>query len=217
MKKLPGMVVRGLEVGPFMSNCYIVGSEKTKEGMVVDPGADGGDILAHIKELGLKIKYLVATHGHIDHISAVKEVKEATGAEFVVHQEEAKGLHSGNYLSAVFGISFPSPPPPDRLVQGGDSLEMGDLKFLVLHTPGHSFGGICLSGPGVVFSGDTLFNQGIGRFDFPGGDYKVLLNSIHTKLLVLPDETIVYPGHGPETTIGFEKKYNPFLREQLPY
>jgi len=205
------MILRKLVVGPFASNCYIVGSESNKKGMIIDPGDEVEVILRNIKDLELEIRSIVLTHGHIDHIGALKEVKEATGAEVAIHTDEAKSLQR-QALSTLLGLSYPTPPPPDRLLQGEDSIDIGDLHFLVLHTPGHSPGGICLLGEGVVFSGDTLFNFGIGRTDLPGGSYSQLMNSIHTKLMVLPDNTTVYPGHGPETTIGIERRGNPFLQ-----
>ena len=205
------MIVKKLVVGPFASNCYILGSESNKEGMIIDPGAETKEILNKVKDLGLDIKLIGLTHGHIDHVGALKEIKEATGADIAIHANDAQSLQ-GQSLAMVFGLSFQTPPPPDRLLKGGDSIDVGDLHFLVLHTPGHTPGGICLLGEGVVFSGDTLFNFGIGRFDMPGGSGSQLMNSIHTKLMVLPDNTIVYPGHGPETTIGTERQWNPFLR-----
>ena len=207
------MIIEKLEVGPFVSNCYIVGAESDKEGMIIDPGAEANKILQRVEDLGLEVKLIVLTHAHIDHIGAVKEVKEATNAEVAIHTDDAKSLQARSPLSAVFGLSFQAPPPPDRLLKGGDSIDIGDLHFLVLHTPGHSPGGICFLGEGVVFSGDTLFNFGIGRTDMPGGSYSQLMNGIHTKLMVLPDNTVVYPGHGPETTIGTERNWNPFLRD----
>lgn len=204
------MILRTLVVGPFESNCYIVGSESTKEGLIIDPGAEANEILKNVNELSLDIKTIALTHAHIDHIGALKEVKDATGAEIAIHSDDASLLRDRSFGMA-FGISYPVPPSPDRLLNGGDSLDIGDLHFLVLHTPGHSRGGICLLGHGVVFSGDTLFNYGIGRTDFPGCSYSQIMNSIHTKLMVLPDNTIVYPGHGPDTTIGAERRGNPFL------
>ena len=198
-------------MGPLASNCYIVGSESNKEGMLIDPGADAAVILQKVKDLGLDIKYIVLTHGHIDHVAALKEVKEATGAKVAIHADDARSLQGQAFFAEQFGLSYQVPPSPDRLLKDGDSIDIGDLHFLVLHTPGHSPGGICLLGQGVVFSGDTLFNYGIGRYDLPGGDYSQLMKSIDTKLMVLPDETTVYPGHGPGTTIGAERLANPFL------
>ena len=205
------MILKALELGPFASNCYIVGSEANREGMIIDPGADAMEILKSVKELRLDIKLIVLTHGHMDHIGALKEVKEATGAEVAIHADDAESLQQRS-SGSVFGLSYPSPPPPERLLKGGDSIDIGDLNFLVLHTPGHTRGGICLLGQGVVFTGDTLFNYGIGRFDMPGGSGSQLMNSIYTKLMILADNTIVYPGHGPDTTIGAERRGNPFLR-----
>jgi glyoxylase-like metal-dependent hydrolase (beta-lactamase superfamily II) len=205
------MILRKLAVGSFEANCYIVGSESSKDGMIIDPGAEAKVVLRKVKDLGLEIKTIVLTHGHIDHIGALKEVKKATGAEVAIHTDEAESLQE-QPLSKLFGLSHPAPPPADRLLQDGDSIDIGELHFLVLHTPGHTPGGICLMGEGVIFSGDTLFNCGVGRTDFPGGDYSQLMNSLHTKLMILPDNTIVYPGHGPETTIGTERGENPFLR-----
>ncbi len=205
------MILKNLVVGPLAANCYIVGSEPNKEGMMIDPGAEAEVILRNVKDLGLEIRSIVLTHGHIDHIGALKEVKEATGAEVAIHTDDAQALQE-NSVSTLFGLSYPTPLPVDRLLKDGDSMDIGDLHFLVLHTPGHSPGGICLLGQGVVFSGDTLFNYGIGRADLPGGSYSQLMNSIHTKLMILPDSTTVFPGHGPETTIGTERRGNPFLQ-----
>ncbi len=206
------MIVKKVVVGPFASNCYIVGSESNKEGVIIDPGADAKEILKNVKDLGLDIKLIVLTHGHIDHTGAVKEVKKTTGAEVAIHTDDAKSLQE-QLLGRLFGLSYPPPPPPDWLLKDGDSIDIGNLHFLVVHTPGHSPGGICLLEEGVVFSGDTLFNYGIGRTDMPGGSYSQLMNSIHTKLMILPDNTTVYPGHGPATTIGTERHSNPFLHD----
>ena len=208
------MIIKALVVGPFASNCFIVGSEKTKQGIIIDPGADPKNILRTVHDLDLSIVLIVATHNHIDHIGALRPVKDGTGAAFEVHEADAKGALpaiAGRVMGLMMG-SLKSPPQPDRLLKEGDLIEVGDLKFKVLHTPGHTPGGISLLCNGVVFPGDTLFNLGIGRTDMSGGDYGKLMESIATKLMVLPDDTIVYPGHGPETTIGAEKKWNPFLR-----
>lgn len=205
------MILKKLVVGPLASNCYIVGSEATKEGMIIDPADEAEEILQSIKELGLKISLIVLTHGHPDHVGALKEIKEATGAEVAIHTDDAESLQQQS-LGFLFGLSYPAPPPPDRLLKDEDSIDIGDLHFGVLHTPGHTPGGICLLGHGVLFSGDTLFNYGIGRYDLPGGDYNELMDSLQTKLMGLPDETVVYPGHGPETTIGTERQGNPFLQ-----
>jgi len=208
------MIVKMLVVGPFASNCYIVGSSSTKEGMIIDPGAEAGTILKTVQQTGLSISLIVATHAHMDHIDALQAVKEETNAPFALHEAE-EALLSGGAMRPLQSLGFSpyqSAPEPDRLLKDGDRIDVGDLHFEVLHTPGHSPGGICLSGHGVVFSGDALFNFSIGRTDFPGGSYERLLKGIREKLMVLPDETIVYPGHGPATTIGDERRGNPFLR-----
>jgi len=210
------MIVKMLVVGPLASNCYIVGSSSTKQGMIIDPGAEAGTILRTVQQMGLSISLIVVTHAHIDHIDALRAVKERTNALFAIHEAE-KGLLSTatpvGVLASLGLTAFKSPPQPDRLLKDGDRIDVGDLHFEVLHTPGHSPGGICLLGHGVVFSGDTLFNFGIGRTDFAGGSYELLMKSIREKLMVLPDETVVYPGHGPSTTIGDERRGNPFLQD----
>jgi hydroxyacylglutathione hydrolase len=204
------VIIRKLVVGPVASNCYIVGSESTGEGMIIDPGADAKEILRVVEKLGLKIKVIVLTHRHPDHVGAAAQVKEATGAELAAHAECAKYLpHSPSY---IYEPPYEGAPKPERILNGGDSINIGDLHFTVLHTPGHTPCGISLVGEGVVFTGDTLFNYGIGRYDLIDGDYHKLMDSIHTKLMVLPDETRVYPGHGPDSTIATERRANPFLR-----
>lgn len=210
------MILKALELGPFAANCYIVGSEKTKEGMIIDPGAEAETIMESVRQLGLTIKLIVATHAHPDHIMALRQAEEATEAPFALHEAEAEGgimQAMSDMLGMMMPGSFGAPPKPERLLKDGDIIEVGELRFTVLHTPGHSPGGISLYGHGVVFSGDTLFNFGIGRTDFPGCSHKKLMDSIHNKLMSLPDETVVLPGHGPQTTIATERKYNPFLRD----
>ena len=207
------MIYRALEILPFGTNCYLVGSEQTHDEMVIDPAGDATRILNSIHDLGLKIGLVVVTHTHPDHIGAIGAVVESTGADFAVHAAEAEMLRSIGFSQfAAFDPTFKSPPPPDKLLQEGDSLTVGDLEFRVVHTPGHSSGGICIEGYGVVFSGDALFNMGIGRTDGPGGDYNLLISGIRNKLLVLPEQTVVLPGHGPKTTVGQERRGNPFLQ-----
>jgi glyoxylase-like metal-dependent hydrolase (beta-lactamase superfamily II) len=207
------MIYRTLEIAPFGTNCYLVASEQTLDAMVIDPAGDAARILSNIRELDFKISLIVATHTHPDHIGAAGYIVEHTGASFAVHIAEAEIMQHYDFSQfSAFDPNFKPPPPPGRLLKDGDFLVIGDLKFQVLHTPGHSPGGICLAGHGVVFSGDALFSMSIGRTDGPGGDYNLLTHSIRAKLLVLPEQTVVLPGHGPKTTIGRERQDNPFLR-----
>ena len=204
------MIVRKLVVGPYASNCYIVGSEATKEGMIIDPGADAKEILRTVEKLGLKIKLIVLTHRHPDHVGAASQVKKATGAEVAAHEECARYLPQSS--SYIYEPPYEGAPKPGRILKDGDSIDVGELHFNVLHTPGHTPCGISLAGEGHVFTGDTLFNYGIGRYDLIDGDYNQLISGIRNKLFTLPPETIVHPGHGPDSTIGTEKRANPFLR-----
>jgi len=204
------LIVRKLVVGPIASNCYIVGSEKTKEGMIIDPGADARDILQTVQKLGLNIKLIVLTHRHPDHVGAAAQVKKATGAELAAHAECARYLPQSP--SYIYEPPYEGAPKVERILKEGDSIDIGDLHFTVLHTPGHTPCGISIYGEGHVFTGDTLFNYGIGRYDLIDGDYDQLINGIRTKLFTLPPETVVHPGHGPDSLITTEKRANPFLK-----
>lgn len=208
------MIIESTKGSFFWANCYIVGSEATGEGMVVDPGEDGPAILEKIGQTGLVIKVIVATHGHSDHLGAARMVKEATGAQFVIHAAAFSDpmMGAAEALAELWGFSFDLPPDPDLTLSQGDTISVGDLSFTVLETPGHAPGSISIYGHGVVFTGDVLARHGIGRTDFPGCSYEQLLESIHTQLLTLPDDTIVLAGHGSQTTIGEERRNNPFLQ-----
>ncbi len=205
------MILMRLIVGPLRVNCYILADEKTKEAVVIDPGDDAGDILDLIKNKGLTVKYIINTHAHFDHVGANAKLKEATGAEILLHEADADLLSSSAGQAEMFGMKVASSPPADRYIRDGDIITAGEVSLTVLHTPGHSSGGISLIEDGMVFTGDALFAGSIGRTDRPGGDLMTLINSIRTKLLELPDDTRVFPGHGPDSTIGEEKRENPFL------
>jgi hydroxyacylglutathione hydrolase len=208
------MILIRLVVGPLQVNCFILADERTKDAVVIDPGDDAKDILKVISDKGFKVKYIVNTHGHFDHVGANGAVKEATGAEILIHEGDAPMLAHTTKQAASFGLSSPSSPPPDRHVKHGDVISAGEVVLKVLHTPGHSPGGISLLEQGMVFTGDALFAGSIGRTDFPGGDLVTLLRSIKANLMTLPDDTKVFSGHGPASTIGDERRDNPFLNKE---
>lgn len=206
------MLITTLSVGPIGTNCYVVGCEETLEGMIVDPGGHAERILAAVKKMGLAVKYVVNTHAHFDHVGANRALIEAIGAVLVIHPDEVPILKAGGG-ARWFGFPADPGPEPGLLVHEGDTLQVGRLAFQVIHAPGHSPGHIMLyeADEGVLFDGDVLFQQGIGRSDLPGGDYATLMRSIREKVLTLPGETVVYSGHGPATTVGEEKRLNPWL------
>lgn len=206
------MIIERLVVGMLQSNCYVVGCENSQEGVIIDPGGDAPLILDCVEELGLTIKYIVNTHGHIDHIAANGPVKEATGARIAIHRDDAEWLvtDQGAY-ARMLGVLSPG-PAADVLLSEGDDITFGEESLRVIHTPGHSLGGISLVADGMVFCGDTLFAMGVGRVDLPGGSWETLLESIKTRLFTLPDDTTAYTGHGPPTTIGREKQLNPWFK-----
>ncbi len=207
------MILMRLVVGPLQVNCFILADDKTKEAVVIDPGDDAQAILKIIKEKGLKVKYIINTHAHFDHVGANRAIKEATGAELLIHEDDAPVLAAVSSQSRSFGMNPVSSPSPDRLLKHGDIITAGEISLKVLHTPGHTAGGISLLEEGLVFTGDALFAGSIGRTDFPGGDLMTLLRSIRTNLMTLPDDTKVFSGHGPASTIGDERAENPFLNK----
>lgn len=207
------MIVATLPVGMIQTNCYLVGCEETREGVIIDPGGHPQRILAEVKRHGLTIKYVLNTHAHFDHTDANRAIVEATGAPLALHPLELPLLQASGG-AALFGLHGDTSPPPDLELHDGDELEVGKLRFRVLHTPGHRPGHVCFYEPteGVLFDGDVLFYRGVGRTDLDGGSWQQLMDSIQRVLFALPDETVVYSGHGPATTIGDEKKLNPWLR-----
>ncbi|MDM8541120.1 MBL fold metallo-hydrolase [Desulfococcaceae bacterium HSG9] len=206
------MIIKQLAVGPIQANCFILGCEKTKEAAVIDPGDEADRILLTLAESKLKVKYLINTHGHFDHVGANKRLKEVTGADLMIHKEDVPMLEQLAATASSFGLSSENSPGPDKLLKDGETIIFGEITLQVIHTPGHSLGGVSLYTDGALFVGDTLFAGSIGRTDLPGGDYGVLIASIQNKLFSLGDDITVYTGHGPETTIGHEKRTNPFAK-----
>jgi hydroxyacylglutathione hydrolase len=202
------VLISRLTVGAFSANCYIVGSEKTEEGLIIDPGGNPKEIINTLNVTRLKIKAIVLTHGHADHIAALYDIKSYTGAQVAIHRADNNFLDGPREFSMTWGISYRTPDPPDRLLDEGDFIEIGDLNFKVIHTPGHTPGSICLHMDDKVFTGDTLSYRGIGMTVLPGSSRRQLIDSIHSRLMVLPDETQLYPGHGRQTTVGDERRNN---------
>ncbi len=200
-------ILETVAVGPVEVNCYILGCAKTLEAVIIDPGAEDGKIKGRLSRNRLSARYIINTHGHADHIGA----NGRFGLPIMIHRSDVPFLSNpAKNLSAILGMAISS-PPASRVLEDGDKLYVGDLLLEVIHTPGHTPGSISVKCEDLVFTGDALFNEGIGRTDFPYSSEEDLLRSIREKLLVLPDSTKVYPGHGAATTIGYEKEHNPFI------
>jgi glyoxylase-like metal-dependent hydrolase (beta-lactamase superfamily II) len=205
------LIVKQLAVGPVETNCYILADETAHIGVVIDPGGDADRILEVVRDLRLAVPLVLNTHAHFDHTLANGEVVKATGAALCIHKADAPLLTLGGG-AALFGMRASS-PPADRYLDDGEVIKVGAMDLKVIHTPGHSPGGcsFLIAAENVLFSGDCLFAMGIGRTDLPGGDYDQLMDTLQNRIMTLPDETVVYPGHGPRTTIGRERVANPFL------
>jgi hydroxyacylglutathione hydrolase len=207
------MIIKKFIVGPLENNCFIIADENSKECLVIDPGDEPDRILNFINKNNFQLKYIICTHAHFDHVAAVSDIKEETKAKIVLHRDDLEIYKSTKDQAAAWGFELESQPEPDIFVSEGDKLEIGDLSFEIIHTPGHSPGGICLYGEGILITGDTLFAGSVGRTDLYGGDINKLKESFK-RLLSLPDDVRVLPGHGPESTIGHERVDNFFLHEK---
>lgn len=209
--KLPKIIFETLAVGPLAVNCFIIGSKKDNAAIVIDAGGDHEEILKLLKKHNLTLQYLINTHAHFDHVGGVKPLQDLTGAKFLLHHDDIPLLNLLNEQTAAFGLPSIAIPKIDRSLVDDEEIFAGDETIRVIHTPGHSPGSICLFIDNAVFVGDTLFAGSIGRTDLYGGSYTKLINSIKTRLFTLEDHVIVYPGHGTFTTIGDEKRHNPFF------
>jgi len=209
------MILTTVTGGPFTVNCYIAASEKTKNGIIIDPGAGIDTIMNVIETDGIHIGKIICTHGHIDHTAGVKELQNRLSAPFFINEGDMFLLNRIPESAEMFGMKTEGIPRVDGWLQDGGAVSFDDVSLRVIHTPGHSPGGISLAGKREVFTGDTLFAGSVGRTDLPGGDFQQLIHSIKAKLFMLDDAMTVYCGHGQPTTIGEEKRFNPFLTEFL--
>jgi glyoxylase-like metal-dependent hydrolase (beta-lactamase superfamily II) len=207
------MIVKRITVGALESNCYVVGDKKSKDAIVIDPGDEPERIIEVINENNFKVGAIVCTHAHFDHIGVVGDIQKHTGGKILIHEKDREIYRGAKDQAALWGFNVDDVPEPDGYIREGEKIQVGKLEFEVLHTPGHSPGGICLYGEGIVFTGDTLFQGSVGRTDFFGGDMEKLKNSFK-RLLELPEDTKVFSGHGPDTTIKKERKEN-FFRDEI--
>lgn len=206
------MIIETLQLGPVSTNAYVIGDPAAGSAAVVDPGDEAPRVLALLDRLGLRLETIIVTHAHFDHVGAVGPLVEATHAPFLLFHAELPVLQvAADRAQTLFGLTIPRPPAPDRLLREGDTVTLGGAPFRVVHTPGHSPGHMCLIGDGLAFVGDVVFQGSIGRTDLPGADHATLLRSIARHILTLPDDTVLYNGHGPATTVGRERRTNPFL------
>ena len=210
------MLIRAMTVGSMSVCCYLAICEETREAVVIDPGGEEDRVLSQCEKDNAKVKYIVNTHGHPDHVCGNGRIKDATNAPIIMHEDDAAFFGKPEVEQYFSALGLKPSPPVDKKVKDGDLISFGKESLKVILTPGHTPGGVCLYSTPNLFTGDTLFVGGVGRTDFPGGDGKVLYNSIKNRLLTLPDETVVWPGHGyggANSTIGEEKRSNPFLTD----
>ena len=205
------LVIEHLLVGPLQSNCFIVGDEESGEAVIIDPGGDGDMILNTVSRKPWKVAAILNTHAHFDHIAGNAAVKIGTGAPLMAPRGDSSFMAQAHISARMYGLEVDSSPEPDRLLDDGDSIDLGDEKIKVISTPGHTPGGATFVTSIGIFPGDSIFAGSIGRTDLPGGDYDTLISSIKARILSLDDDTPVYPGHGPATTVGRERAHNPFL------
>lgn len=206
------MKIKNIVVGPLESNCYVVYDEGCLKALVIDPGDDAKEIVRFLKGKGLEVESIVCTHAHFDHIGALADLKAETGAPVVLHKADVDLYRNARRMALFWGFDITEPPEPERIVNEGDEVSVGPVKFKVFETPGHSPGSICLYGSGMVFSGDTVFAGSVGRTDLPGGDYQALKKSF-ARIMSLPAETTILPGHGGPSTVAAEKESNFFIHE----
>ncbi len=206
------MFVETLVVGALQENSYVLACEETREAVIIDPGAEAERIYRVVTSHGCTLKYVLNTHGHVDHVGGVAALVEMTGVPFLMHKDDLYLIEGLDADPIQMFLQIPHPPPPDRFLTDGEKISVGHLELEVLHTPGHTPGGVCFLVEHALFSGDTLFAGSIGRTDLPGGNHQQLLTSIREHIFPLDDDIIVYAGHGPATTLGKERTFNPFLR-----
>ncbi len=205
------MILEILVVGPLAVNCFIIGCDSTREAVIIDPGDETDQILEIVNQKKLKVKYILLTHGHVDHLAAAKSLKAKLDVKLLMHKDDLALVQNAPTQAAMFGLPDPGVPSADQYVEEGDKISVGKLEFKVLHTPGHSPGSVTYFINEKLFVGDLIFSGSIGRTDLPGGSYEQLIQSVKNKIFSQPDSTDIYPGHGPATTVGTEKATNPFF------